>query len=239
MLLTLHASIQELVLQCLDTRSIADWASTCRDARAMVQAGRTNFQLCNSSLTGGYAGSWLWSVISRERRSACEAAVTGMHWADWPSELVSVKHFQRIPQGKKGYLVEVDVACNTRIDCCLREVAGQRPEYVMVACDEKYNYTLCDYHLEHLSHVPFVAIPGNKGITDSGLAFLSHARVIWLGGCSGIQGDNLPSLVYSGGPFNLLSIKYVGGWGTDRPFNDGATRWLHKQEALGLIVDTW
>jgi hypothetical protein len=82
-----------------------------------------------------------------------------------------------------------------------------------------------------------VAIPGNLSVTDLGLEHLAASRVVWLGGCTGIRGENLMDLVYRHG--QLLSVKWRGGFGTQWPFVEHVKLWLARQEELGLVVEQW
>lgn len=243
-------ALQEQVLTLLDAASVANWALTCSAARNMVRVARTE---ALSMLRGpGHAlppQHWMLNVIRRERQRACKGLQVSNATLDHPdrthvSSTASWDHSTISGARKKGYAVYLDADSSILVDRCLELVAGHAPEFVSVMClDDGTRGTLADAHLRHLRRVPFVAILGHAGVTDAGLAHLADARVLWVGGCTGLRGDTLPSLVYTdgGSVTRLLSIKWIGGWGRPGPFhgNATATKWLATQEEQGLIVEQW
>lgn len=187
---------------------------------------------------GQYSKYWMLEIIRQERRNACKQVLN--QTMERPGTILVSASASSIPRGS-SYWVDLDIDCPVLIDSCLKQVADHLPEFIMITCrDGIYNHALTDAHLKHIQHVPFVAIPGNVGITDAGLEYLSNARVLWLGGCTGISGSNLPELVYKSGSLShMLSIKWKGGWGPHTPFNTKVIRWLEMQEKQGLIVEQW
>jgi hypothetical protein len=221
----LPRDVVELVLMSLDSRSIATWGCSCSAACTMVRKGRED--ALTMLRQGQCSKHWMFEIMQQERRDACIQ--------------VSASSSSRTDHGG-SYWVDVDTHCPELLDRCIKRVVDHLPELIIITCgDGIFNRALTDAHLEHVRLVPFVAIPGNVGITDAGLEHLANARVLWLGGCTGICGSNLPELVYKNGSLgHMLSIKWIGGWGSHPPFHAKAIRrWLAMQEVRGLIVSQW
>jgi hypothetical protein len=86
------------------------------------------------------------------------------------------------------YWIEIDSLCQRSLFTCLERVAVICPQFVMItSCDQSLKSTLQDRHVALLSDVPYVAVPGNKGITDISLEKLSRFKAIWVSGCSDLQ----------------------------------------------------
>lgn len=236
-ILDLPQCLQELVMRCLDLASIREWARCSKVAHAFVAEAERHamehLSVCNPSTQP----NWFACILIEARQRAC-ATARSLTTLLQTQDMVIVSSMDPFLPAKDalGYWVDITSHCHRSLFECLAAVAARRPQYVMVTCDDaKFAHTLQDHHVALLSAVSIVAVPGNKALTDMSIEHLSRCHAIWVSGCTGMTGDILPRCAALHNA--LLSIKWIGGWGADHPFNSATWAWLHKQETMGLIVN--
>jgi hypothetical protein len=241
-MLHLPLCLQEEVLRHLDLDSIRIWASCCRATHALVADAmrRAAQHLCVCESTS--EPNWFACVFIKARRRACATfssqvdTLQLLHSSDAPIVRSSEHHLPT--ESAHGYWVVIDSVCQRRLMECLAAVVARYPQYIFITCDSEHQaHTLQDRHVALLSAVPTVAIPGHKALTDVSLDHMSRCQAVWLAGCSGLTGGNLPRCVARHNA--LMSIKWIGGWGAQHPFSNATRAWLRKQEAAGLIINQW
>jgi hypothetical protein len=239
-MLQLPIHVQENVLRGLDVQSIGCWAQSCKSAAKHVRESRAKSceHLCNKVHVAGQ-GNWMIDCILEHRRQRC--LLIQKVDTCWMSAQPMIRVSNVICNGVSAALAYVLIVDTTNADdlyACLELIVEHSPECIFIMSDgELTKGVLSDHHLKLLHGITYVAIPGNKSVTDLGVAHLEHAKCIWIQGCTSIKGHNIRQVVYQRN--KLLSIKWIGGWGASAPFSPQVWRWLKDQESRGLIVNQW
>ena len=242
-LLELPLEVQEAVLTCLSLTDVREWACCCKASHSVIEDARRRAHEYLCMRDPSSPANWFALTLMDARRQAC--ARTASSNIEQIAQNRDVAQLNSTGCGREisakyvpGYWIDVDSPCQHSLFTCLETVALRCPQFVMItSCDQCLKYTLRDHHVALLSKAPYVAVPGNKGITDISLEKLSRCKAIWVSGCSGLRGENLPRLVAQHNA--LLQIKWLGGWGTEHPFDLPVWEWLRRQESMGLIVNQW
>ncbi len=252
---TLPGHLVEYVLTFLDPEDVVIWATTSTANYAHIGAA---LQATKALLLGGHrpdtelggtAPAGVEATLVCKIRAARNLAVTPYKSKTYFAFMVN----ESVDTEPRGYLeaaarqpcdnVLVNICVgDTRelVDKVLHLIAtwrrANKPSYITISCDVGCGRVLTDAHLRHIWGIPYVALLGNRGITDQGLHHLARANALVLRGCTSIKGNTLPHLVYT--HHRMFHIDWSLGWGPRRPFSKRTRSWLQQQHEQGLIVSS-
>lgn len=253
-LIDLPADIQEEVMRKLGAMDMVAWGLACKKnlaflspAIAITKRRLLTFNDSDEKLNGNnLAGHMVRSMVDERRRSVLAYAAVDLGQLHVNATTIDVSKalWTNVPLATasndgRNYQIHIDSDSNIDVASVIAHVTMLNPEHVLITCDSEYDNVLQDEHVILLSRVPSIALLGHKGLTDLGLAHIATAKVLWLGGCTGIMGQELPKLVYE--KHALYSIKWKGGWGHPykHPFDDTCVKWLHQQALQNTVVAQW
>lgn len=235
--------VHDLIMRQLSGRDIMSWGLACKtnlaflsDAIAVTKHRLLTFDDIDEKMND--LADHIVSTVLGERRMSAEmfqridlnelqANATSIH--------LSAESTARKLVMRGGDIFAIHIDSSDDVVGLIALVAQHKPRHVLVTCDEEFNTALQDEHVKLLSEVPLLALLGHRRLTDLGLAHIAKANVLWIGGCVGIRGSNLPKLVFE--KHALFSIKWAKGWGHMHPFDVTCAKWLHRQARYGTVVN--